>query len=201
MQVLLSDNQVSPIFISVSVLPQLLSLSTQSRADRLHCSRANPIAHRPKRNCTSPGRSYLIITSSAPPLISNTVEVYTNTHYQVTNRPRMSKLRAVPPPLLSRSSISSDETPLQTPSFTPNAPAEYITKADLSLKELEKDAVKAEKASDLDLDLPISTLLREGTKRAHVQAENSAGAEALVKGELPLKEYIKWLAILWRVYE
>lgn len=69
------------------------------------------------------------------------------------------------------------------------------------MKELEKDAVKAEKASDLDLDLPISTLLREGTKRAHVQAENSAGAEALVKGELPLEEYIKWLAILWRVYE
>jgi hypothetical protein len=113
----------------------------------------------------------------------------------------MSKSRAVPPPLLSRSSISSDETPLQTPSFTPNAPAEYITDQDLSLKQLEKDAKKAEKASGLDLDLPISTLLREGTKRAHVQAENSAGAEALVKGELPLEEYIKWLAVLWRVYE
>lgn len=69
------------------------------------------------------------------------------------------------------------------------------------MRELENDAKKAEKASDLDLDLPMSTLLREGTKRAHVQAENSAGAEALVKGELPLQEYIKWLAVLWRVYE
>lgn len=66
---------------------------------------------------------------------------------------------------------------------------------------MESDAKLAEKEIDLDLDLPISTLLREGTKRAHVQAENSAGAEALVKGELPLEEYIKWLAILWRVYE
>lgn len=69
------------------------------------------------------------------------------------------------------------------------------------MKELEKDAQQAEKEYGLDLDLPVSTLLREGTKRAHVQAENSAGAEALVKGELPLEEYIKWLAVLWRVYE
>jgi heme oxygenase len=113
----------------------------------------------------------------------------------------MSKSKLVPPPLLSRSSISSDETPLQTPSFTPNAPAQFISDKDLTLKELEKDAKQAEEASGLDLDLPISTLLREGTKRAHVQAENSAGAEALVKGELPLEEYIKWLAVLWRVYE
>jgi hypothetical protein len=180
------------------------NLPIHSHVDRLHCSRAIPISHRPKRNFTCPGRSYLIITSSrASSHIQYLFPLYrfTDTLYQVTNRPKMSKSRVAPPPLLSRSSISSDETPLQTPSFTPNAPAEYITKADLSLKELEKDAVKAEKASDLDLDLPISTLLREGTKRAHVQAENSAGAEALVKGELPLEEYIKWLAVLWRVYE
>jgi heme oxygenase len=69
------------------------------------------------------------------------------------------------------------------------------------LETLENEAKQAEKELDLDLDLPISTLLKEGTKRAHVQAENSAGAEALVKGELPLEEYIKWLVVLWRVYE
>jgi heme oxygenase len=113
----------------------------------------------------------------------------------------MSKGKLVPPPLRSTNSSTPLETPLQTPSFTPNAPAAFISDADLSLQGLEKEAKQAEKASGLDLDLPISTLLREGTKRAHVQAENSAGAEALVKGELPLEEYVKWLVVLWRVYE
>lgn len=36
-------------------------------ADQLHCSRAIPVNHRPKRNFTSPGRPYLIITSSRAP--------------------------------------------------------------------------------------------------------------------------------------
>jgi hypothetical protein len=111
----------------------------------------------------------------------------------------MSQSKTIPPPLLSNDSTSS--IPLQTPSFAPNAPLQFISNADLSLKELENDAKQAESESGLDFDLPISTLLREGTKRAHVQAENSAGAEALVKGELELEEYIKWLAVLWRVYE
>lgn len=53
----------------------------------------------------------------------------------------------------------------------------------------------------LDLDLPISTLLRIGTRRAHVEAENSDGAAGLIKGELELREYVRWLVILWRVYE
>lgn len=111
----------------------------------------------------------------------------------------MSTTKPTPPPLASTSSSSPEPTPIQTPSFTPNAPAAFFS--DPSLETLESEAKQAEKALDLDLDLPISTLLREGTKRAHVQAENSAGAEALVKGELPLEEYIKWLAVLWRVYE
>lgn len=180
-------------------------LPSRGSIDSLHCSRVVPIYHRPKRDFTSPGvlSDYHLIPR--PSTITNSSPVstvlYTNTFSQVTNRPRMSKSKLVSPPLLSRSSISSDETPLQTPSFTPNAPAQFISDKDLSLKELEKDAKQAEQASDLDLDLPISTLLREGTKRAHVQAENSAGAEALVKGELPVEEYIKWLAVLWRVYE
>jgi hypothetical protein len=62
MQVLLSDTQVSPFFIPVHTVAG--SLPTRSPADRLLCSRAIPISHRPKRNFTSPRRSYLIIASS-----------------------------------------------------------------------------------------------------------------------------------------
>lgn len=54
---------------------------------------------------------------------------------------------------------------------------------------------------ELDFDDKISTLLKEGTARAHVQAETSEGAGALIKGELELQEYIRWLAVLWRLYE
>lgn len=51
-----------------------------------------------------------------------------------------------------------------------------------------------------DYTLPISTLLREGTKIAHVQAEHSPGAIALATGTLPLKEYLRYLVVLWVVY-
>ena len=54
---------------------------------------------------------------------------------------------------------------------------------------------------ELDFNEKISTLLKEGTARAHVQAETSEGAGALIKGELELQEYIRWLAVLWRLYE
>ena len=114
---------------------------------------------------------------------------------------RKTRSKAIPTSLASSSSFSQDPSPLQTPSFTPNAPAQYFPDEEVSLEKLETDAKMAEKELDLDLELPISTLLREGTKRAHLQAENSAGAEALVRGQLPLEEYIKWLAVLWRVYE
>lgn len=53
----------------------------------------------------------------------------------------------------------------------------------------------------LDLSLPVSILLKEGTAAAHSQAEHSAGAEALVKGELPIEEYTRFLTVLWRIYE
>jgi heme oxygenase len=55
-------------------------------------------------------------------------------------------------------------------------------------------------ASSLDLTLPASALLREGTKLAHAKAEHSAGAKALARGQLDLKEYIRYLAIVWQVY-
>ncbi|WVF65382.1 hypothetical protein IAT40_000109 [Kwoniella sp. CBS 6097] len=53
----------------------------------------------------------------------------------------------------------------------------------------------------LDLSQPVSTLLRLGTQRAHVKAEHSAGAAALVQGGLGLEEYIRWCAVLWRIYD
>jgi hypothetical protein len=53
---------------------------------------------------------------------------------------------------------------------------------------------------DLDLSLPISTLLKVGTMRAHVKAEHSEGAKMLVQGGLGLEEYVRWLAVLWRIY-
>jgi heme oxygenase len=54
---------------------------------------------------------------------------------------------------------------------------------------------------ELDFANPVSVLLREGTKRAHVQAEHSAGAAALLGGRLELEDYVRWMAVLWRVYE
>jgi hypothetical protein len=53
----------------------------------------------------------------------------------------------------------------------------------------------------LDLSLPISELLKIGTQRAHADAEHSEGAKELMRGTLALEEYIRWNAILWRVYE
>lgn len=51
-----------------------------------------------------------------------------------------------------------------------------------------------------DYTLPISTLLREGTKSAHTTAEHSAGAIALATGTLPVQEYLRYLIVLWCVY-
>jgi heme oxygenase len=54
---------------------------------------------------------------------------------------------------------------------------------------------------DLDFSRPVSELLRKGTSRAHATAEHSDGAVALTNGQLELQEYIRWLAVIWRVYE
>lgn len=53
----------------------------------------------------------------------------------------------------------------------------------------------------LDLSLPLSTLLKSGTKLAHTNAEHSAGAIALANGSLELTEYVRYLTILWVVYQ
>lgn len=105
------------------------------------------------------------------------------------------------------SSSSSPSSPLvsppYTPSFQPNsfeasyAKANQAKPIDVSLDQFDLNDLGAE----LDLGDSISKLLRVGTQRAHVNAEHSKGAEKLLKGELGLQEYVRWLAILWRVYE
>lgn len=89
-----------------------------------------------------------------------------------------------------------------TPSFAPNAPADYLSAAAAQLHK--GAAVSADDLSlpeNLDLGLPISELLKIGTQRAHADAEHSEGAKELMRGTLGLEEYIRWNVILWRVYE
>lgn len=52
-----------------------------------------------------------------------------------------------------------------------------------------------------DLSRPISILLREGTSQAHKSAESSPGAAWLARGELDKDEYVRYLMMLWHIYE
>lgn len=54
---------------------------------------------------------------------------------------------------------------------------------------------------DVDLTQPIAVLLREGTHAAHERAEHSRGAQWLTRGELDQEEYVRFLMMLWHVYE
>jgi heme oxygenase len=56
-------------------------------------------------------------------------------------------------------------------------------------------------ATAIDTSLPVSTLLRQGTAAAHTTAEKSQGAAWLLGGELDRDEYIRFLMMLWHVYE
>ncbi|ORX39273.1 hypothetical protein BD324DRAFT_322560 [Kockovaella imperatae] len=104
---------------------------------------------------------------------------------------------------------SSPPSSIDTPSFEPNIPPwnlppEYVSMksvlASLSRKMKRPPTLDDIIIPELDFSSPISSLMKVGTSRSHVQAEHSDGAKALVKGELGLQEYIRWLAILWRVY-
>ncbi|KAK4685365.1 hypothetical protein P7C73_g4786, partial [Tremellales sp. Uapishka_1] len=102
-----------------------------------------------------------------------------------------------------------------TPSLRPNAPSPFIPSSTVTIETLLEasphhtrstsgsgiDVDDLDIPTDLDLRLPISQLLKLGTERAHVKAEHSAGANALVKGGLELEEYIRWLVVLWRIYD
>ena len=107
---------------------------------------------------------------------------------------------------------------LATPSFEPNSPPDHLAPEQVSIGSIvaainDKNAVPDDPAhaaltvedvllpDELVWSEPVSKLLKVGTARAHQDAETSAGAEALVKGQLELEEYIRWNAILWRVYK
>lgn len=52
-----------------------------------------------------------------------------------------------------------------------------------------------------DYSQPIAALLKSGTAAAHEEAEHSEGAGWLTRGELDKDEYIRFLMMLYHVYE
>lgn len=54
--------------------------------------------------------------------------------------------------------------------------------------------------NDNDFSLPMATLLRIGTSKAHDEV-NSLGGIRLLRGELDKEEYVCFLMILWYIYE
>jgi heme oxygenase len=54
--------------------------------------------------------------------------------------------------------------------------------------------------SVIDLSLPLSDVLREGTKQAHEEVEVSPAASAMLRGALDKEEYIRFLMMLWHIY-
>ncbi|OCF40573.1 heme oxygenase 2 [Kwoniella heveanensis CBS 569] len=117
----------------------------------------------------------------------------------------------------STSTSPPANSPPYTPSFQPNTPGfEFApsTGSDNAPQPPAQAQAKTHSARGtikgglenddeivLDLSQPVSTLLRLGTQRAHIKAEHSAGAAALVQGGLGLEEYIRWCAVLWRIYD
>ncbi|KAJ7726560.1 hypothetical protein DFH07DRAFT_1000752 [Mycena maculata] len=55
--------------------------------------------------------------------------------------------------------------------------------------------------SVIDLSLPLSDLVREGIKKAHEEVGVSPAAAAMLHGELPKEEYIRFLMMLWHIYD
>ncbi|KZT19520.1 heme oxygenase-like protein [Neolentinus lepideus HHB14362 ss-1] len=55
--------------------------------------------------------------------------------------------------------------------------------------------------ASLDYSQPLSDLLRTGTAVAHDNLEHSDGAGWLVRGELDRDEYVRFLMMLWHVYD
>ncbi|KZT64277.1 heme oxygenase [Daedalea quercina L-15889] len=53
----------------------------------------------------------------------------------------------------------------------------------------------------VDFSLPLAELLRKGTAIAHEEVEKSQGAGWMVRGELDREEYIRFLMMLWHVYD
>ncbi|KAJ6504580.1 hypothetical protein C8R47DRAFT_1102804 [Mycena vitilis] len=54
--------------------------------------------------------------------------------------------------------------------------------------------------SVVDLSQPLSDVLKEGTKKVHEEIEVSPAAEAMLRGELDKEEYVRFLMMLWHIY-
>lgn len=52
----------------------------------------------------------------------------------------------------------------------------------------------------MDYALPVSVLLKEGTKEVHDAAHRSRGASHLINGKLTQDEYVLYLLMLHQVY-
>ncbi|CDO77145.1 hypothetical protein BN946_scf184657.g20 [Trametes cinnabarina] len=55
--------------------------------------------------------------------------------------------------------------------------------------------------SAIDLSQPVANILRQGTAAAHERAEHSQGAKWLARGELDKEEYVRFLMMLWHIYD
>ena len=55
--------------------------------------------------------------------------------------------------------------------------------------------------ADIDYSKPVSTLLKEGTMEAHKDVEHSDAAAQLLSGKLEKGEYIRYLMVLYEIYE
>jgi len=53
----------------------------------------------------------------------------------------------------------------------------------------------------VDLSLPLSIVVREATKVAHENVRLSPIAGALFRGQLPREYYVRYLMLLWHIYE
>jgi heme oxygenase len=52
-----------------------------------------------------------------------------------------------------------------------------------------------------DLSQPISSLLAESIGHVHKAAQASPGLGWLIRGELDKDEYVRYLMMLWHIYE
>jgi heme oxygenase len=54
---------------------------------------------------------------------------------------------------------------------------------------------------DVNLSIPLSTLLKAYTQDAHKHVKNLPAASLLIKGELSRDDYVRYLMVLWHVYK
>ena len=68
------------------------------------------------------------------------------------------------------------------------------------MAESQLSSLDASQAAD-DLALPLSKVLRLATKEAHTEIESSDAASLLAHGKLSKEEYVRYLMMLYYVYE